>query len=94
MTGMTWLEALHWTTKHELEVKRYQIEVQALADYLADAPPLLTSTLELDRRAYRAEAECASLRLLVKRLADALEAVPEKDTHEMRLIDEARKVHP
>lgn len=105
--SQAWKEAMLWTAKHladelqgfegapfepsELELKRYSIEVQAIADFMNEP---WHCDLEGDRRRLRAEAECASLRLLVKRLADALDAVPGKSTDESELVTEARRWHP
>jgi hypothetical protein len=110
MKGMTWLEALRGVAKHleeylstcegdphepsELDAKRYLIEVYSMRDYLADAPPSFTAQLELDRRAFRAEAEVAELRRLLGLTVAELEAVPGLGADERELIAEARRQLP
>jgi hypothetical protein len=47
---------------------------------------------ELARRAERAEAEVAALRLMVRSLALALDAVPGKPGADIRLVEEAKNL--
>lgn len=51
-----------------------------------------TPAIELERQLYRADAEVAALRLMVRSLAAVLDAVPGLAAEDYSLVDEAKKV--
>lgn len=51
-----------------------------------------TPAIELERQLYRADAEIAALRLMVRNLALSLAAVPGKSASDISLVREAEKL--